>query len=211
LIDTTFEENDVAELSVFSNLANGHAFIHEQTNFKKNFARLGPVFVDNTSFLQLSRDNFGTANAGGQCAGIFLEDDLSLCFDREAACTGQCCAFGDESCDLYIEEDEDETQVADTEPVEDSKPAPRPAPVPSPPVNKPTPTTTSSASSINNESNDKKCGGFCKGFIFFAVISGVAIVIVFAVLVRKRRLRKATITGPSAAAMEAPELDKTIT
>jgi len=214
LIDTTFEENDVAELSVFSNLANGHAFIHEKTNFKKNFARLGPVFVDNSSFLQLSRDNFGTANSGGQCAGIFLEDDLSLCFDREATCTGQCCAFGDETCDLYIEEDDEEEEDVDvppetstmTEVEEEETPKTAPAPQPAP-VDTPATTTTSVVDT--SPQSGSSCGGFCKGFVIFAVAFGVALVVVIGAFMRRRRLKKSTIAGP--ATSDPPQLDRTIT
>merc|ERR1712151_1147418 len=167
LIDTSFVENDVAELSVFTNIGNGHAFIHENTNFKKNFARLGPVFVDNTSFLQLSRDNFGTQNMGGQCAGIFMEDDLSTCFDRQSRCTGQCCDFGDETCDLFIEEEEDETTVAEPETessvqpkidIDDTVTAPEPSP------SDEALTTSATAQPFK----EGACGGACKGFILFA-------------------------------------------
>jgi len=202
------------KLSVFSNLANGHAFIHEQTNFKKNFARLGPVFVDNTSFLQLSRDNFGTANTGGQCSGIFLEDDLSLCFDREATCTGQCCAFGDESCDLFIDEEEDESQVTETPPEEEveEEVVPRPAPVPSPPVSSPSSTSTSTTMASSSESSSSgTCGGFCKGFVTFAVIFGLALVVVVGAFMRRRRLKNTTVTGPASSVSEAPTLSTTIT
>lgn len=102
VFNTTFSENDVASLSVFTILANGHAYIHGFSHFRHNFARLGPVFVDQHSFLHLSRDNEGVFNAGStMCEGIFLEDDESFCFDKSRQCTGECCEFGDESCDLY--------------------------------------------------------------------------------------------------------------
>lgn len=103
LINSTFVNNNATELAVFTNVGNAHAFIHEDTSFINNYGRLGPVFIDQFSFLQLSRDNTGDANTGGQCDGIFFEDENSVCFDTEMQCTGNCCEFGDESCDLFLE------------------------------------------------------------------------------------------------------------
>jgi len=94
----------LSQLAIFSNIGNAHAFIHEDTSFHENSARLGPVFIDNYSYLQLSRDNEGSDNIGGQCDGIFMEDVNSLCLDRDLRCTGNCCAFGDETCDLFFDD-----------------------------------------------------------------------------------------------------------
>lgn len=115
LIGTSFTQNNATELAIFTNVGNAHAFIHKETSFLKNSARLGPVYVDNQSFLQLSRDNSGNANTGGQCDGIFLEDQLSSCFGKDKQCTGNCCEFGDESCDLLLEDDQMEVSQTESE------------------------------------------------------------------------------------------------
>lgn len=214
LIDTSFVENEVAELSVFTNIGNGHAFIHENTNFKKNFARLGPVFVDNTSFLQLSRDNFGTQNMGGQCAGIFMEDDLSTCFDRQSQCTGQCCDFGDETCDLFIEEEEDETTVA--EPETEAEPEVEPEVKPKIDIDtdtapEPSPSDEASTTSATAQPfKESACGDSCKGFIVFAAIFGLALITIVAVYTMRRRKNRDTVTGPNLATVAPPELNKEI-
>jgi len=117
LIDTTFVENEADELAIFTNIGNAHAFIHENSSFLENSARLGPVYIDKDSFLQLSEDNMGSGNTGGQCDGIFLEDKLSSCFDSQAQCSGDCCEFGDESCDLSTEGEQMEPPEKESEPI----------------------------------------------------------------------------------------------
>lgn len=177
------------QLAVFSVLGNGHAALSHGTNFKNNFAHLGPVYIDNKSFLRLSRDNFGTLNTGKKCDGIFLEDNLSKCTKRDAQCTGQCCAFGDESCDLY---DADSPSAA---------PSSKPRPVTTPPVSvsvsvsdSTTPVTTS-AMSENIKMGG--CNGFCIGFSILTVALVIIIGILATVYVRKSVTKKkmsATVT-----------------
>lgn len=101
-----FSANTVEKLGVMSVMSNAHAFIHKNTEFEFNKAKLGPVFIDASSFLQLSKDNTGNSNRGGieGCAGIYLEEAGSNCFIDNAPCYGECCAFGDESCDLYTDD-----------------------------------------------------------------------------------------------------------
>lgn len=205
LIGTTFEDNDVAQMGVFSVLGNGHAAISHDTTFSNNFARLGPVFIDSSSFLHLSRDNHGASNTGSKCDAIFLEDDLSTCADREAQCTGRCCAFGDESCDLF---DGDSPSAAPT-----SKPRPVTAPTPpNTPVSTPsTPSvTTSSVISSNNKSGG--CNGFCIAFSLVGAGLVVILAILITVYVRRRKHGK-EMSGTVAEApelAEPPELDKQI-
>jgi len=59
----------------------------------------------------------GSGNTGGQCDGIFLEDKLSSCFDSQAQCSGDCCEFGDESCDLSTEGEQMEPPEKESEPI----------------------------------------------------------------------------------------------
>lgn len=228
LVNTSFEENDVAELSVFTVLANGHALIHQNTSFTNNFARLGPVFVDSTSFLHLSRDNAGISNAGSMCNGIFLEDDASFCFDRSERCTGDCCEFGDETCDLYDNDNPSaapslapKTDAPNAAPVPPTDPAPNPAPVPASPTpptntNSDTQTSSSASASTNTRPSGKGdvCGGFCSGFAAIIAVLVVIVLVLVIMVVRKRRMRRdqpATVTTASELE-EPPELDdKSIT
>lgn len=204
LIDTTFDENDVAQLSVFSVLGNGHAFIHEQTNFKNNFARLGPVFIDHTSFLHLSRDNFGVANQGFDCNGIFLEDQLSTCFDQSLPCNGQCCAFGDTTCDLY-----DTVAPSHAPPTTSPTTSPTKSPTKSPfAVSFRDPTivltqTTKALDTPQNTETSGKCTGFCIGFIAMAVAIAVILIVVTVVFSRMSKKTK-MIPAASAAAPQLP-------
>jgi len=157
LIETTFTNNDVARGAVVSVRKEGHLFVHDQSTFTNNFSRLGPIFVDKTSFLQLSRDNFGVQNNGEYCDAILIEADDDECFNRNI-CTGNCCAFGDETCDLHIKENNPPTRspiqfppkvtrVPTTEPTKAPVKSPTKAPVKAPtraptkaPVKAPVPT-----------------------------------------------------------------------
>ena len=114
----------LSQLSTFSVLDGGHAFIHEGTSFKNNFARLGPIYIDSNSFLHLSIDNSGESNTGSKCDGIFLEGIDSMCFDKDEKCEGECCAFGDETCDLYTDD------VPSSSPSQAPKSFPKPSPTP---------------------------------------------------------------------------------
>lgn len=105
LIDTKFDNNEATKLAIFTTLNNGHAYIASGTYFNSNQARLGPIFIDKISFLQYSQDSDGADNAGHDCEAIFIEDDASNCAvpALDAICEGQCCKFGDISCDLNTE------------------------------------------------------------------------------------------------------------
>jgi len=181
LIGTEFVENNVAELAIFSVLEGGHSFIHEQTVFKENFARLGPVYIANGSNLHLSRDNSGMSNTGSQCDGIFLEDSTSKCFDIEEQCTGECCIFGDESCDLYTE---------DLPSVSPSTSAPTRSPVTPPSqLSRPTSPVSSISSSVSNEERGR-CTGYCLAFTsLISAVLVIAVLVGFFIL-RRRKLNK---------------------
>jgi len=222
LIGTELTENNVAELSTFSVLGGGHAFIHEGTSFKNNFARLGPIYIDNVSFLHLSRDNSGESNKGSKCDGIFLEDSESLCFDKNEKCEGECCAFGDETCDLYTDD------VPSSSPSQAPKSFPKPSPTPpspSPPsgqVSQPSTqgSTSSSSSSVamntqaNTESSGGSCTGYCLAFtaLFGAVL--VAILVIMFVIFRrtqaKRSMDASTASAGPSDFEDPPVVDKEI-
>lgn len=101
LKNTTLNGNKVDKLGIFSSVLRGHAYIFSDSTFKHNNAPLGPVFVDSLSYLQYSVDNFGENNTGHDCAGIFMESEGSTCTLEGTSCIGDCCDFGDMSCDEH--------------------------------------------------------------------------------------------------------------
>lgn len=145
--DCKFSMNKVEKMSIMTILMNGHAFIHKNTVFNNNIAKTGPVFIDSTSYLQLSRDNVGNQNQGEQCQELFLESQGSNCYIEGAPCYGECCALGDESCDLYTDDlpsvEPSAAPVGETPPPVDPVPAPTPPtvtpPAPTPAGDRPLP------------------------------------------------------------------------
>jgi len=103
LSSTTFESNTIDRFGVFSSVLGGHAYVLDDSSFMNNFAPFGPVFVDSQSFLQYSAGNSGQNNTGNVCEGLFLEEEGSTCYVAGTRCTGDCCEFGDDSCDLYTD------------------------------------------------------------------------------------------------------------
>jgi len=105
LLNTKFDNNEAGKLAIFSTINNGHAYLASGTLFNSNNARLGPVFVDSVSFLQYSEDSDGADNVGHQCGGIFIEEVGANCVTPalDGICSGDCCEFGDSSCDLHTE------------------------------------------------------------------------------------------------------------
>jgi len=162
LINSMLVDNNVAELAVLSVVNNGHAFIHELTSFSDNFAPFGPVYISSSSFLQLSRDNSGSENIGGECDAIFIEAEDSVCLDLESPCFGKCCEFGDESCDLYVETD--------------STPNTAPNPAPTSPSSPSRPMVSESTTSMATK-EEGKCEGFCIAFV--GVVAAIGGMLVF--------------------------------
>lgn len=75
----------------------------EHSSFTQNVAPLGPVYVDSLSYLQYSDENFGKNNTGHYCAAIFMESRGSSCKIAGTNCVGDCCDFGDDSCDVHTD------------------------------------------------------------------------------------------------------------
>lgn len=109
LQDTTFFNNRVF-LAVVDVLFGGHLVMRNTTSFTSNTITFVPVFLDSTSMLQLNsadvygnnQINIGSSTDNVGCLnGIFIEDENSYCL-HGGKCLGECCDFGDESCDMYI-------------------------------------------------------------------------------------------------------------
>merc|ERR1712151_330305 len=101
LIETTFVSN-IVKFAVVVVAYGGQLSIEQNTHFQENISPFVPIFVDNDSYLNLNIDNTGKLNSGEVCTeGVFLENDNSYCMEG-GKCNGECCPFGDESCDRYI-------------------------------------------------------------------------------------------------------------
>lgn len=107
--NSDFSENQVG-LSVISTIYGGHILIHTETSFSLNQSPAFTVFVDSDSYLELNEGNSKggmniisskDADTVDTCNdGIFLENKGSYCLFG-GICTGDCCPFGDESCDRH--------------------------------------------------------------------------------------------------------------
>lgn len=114
LIETTFVSN-IVKFAVIVVAYGGQLSIEQNTHFQENISPFVPIFVDNDSYLNLNIDNTGKLNSGQVCTeGIFLENMNSYCMEK-GKCDGECCPFGDESCDRYMSPEDaakEEMQVA---------------------------------------------------------------------------------------------------
>mmetsp|Transcript_59140 Transcript_59140/g.70568 ORF Transcript_59140/g.70568 Transcript_59140/m.70568 type:complete len:490 (-) Transcript_59140:87-1556(-) len=98
--DVSFNE---AGFAVVTSVLGARLFMHTDTYFNYNTDKVGPVFIDNKSFLYLNQDVHGENNRDSAC-DIFLESADSSCVSEGASCNGTCCGFGDESCDIMTSE-----------------------------------------------------------------------------------------------------------
>jgi len=113
-LDSDFKSNNAADLAIINALGNGHLSIESNTQFVNNKGRLGPVYVDSTSFLRLADETIsGTGNEGIQDCdnGIFMEYQPEVtmgasktnCTFSSEVCFGNCCAFGNQKCDIMTD------------------------------------------------------------------------------------------------------------
>jgi len=113
-LDSDFKSNISPELAIINALGNGHLSIESNTQFVNNKGRLGPVYVDSTSFLRLADETIsGTGNEGIQNCdnGIFMEYQPEVtmgaaktnCTFSSQVCFGNCCAFGNKKCDIMTD------------------------------------------------------------------------------------------------------------
>jgi len=116
---TTFADNRVF-LAIVDVLFGGHLIMRNDTHFESNTITFVPVFLDSTSMLQYNKDVTGLDQVslgpegdgeGQNCVnGIFLEDKNSYCL-HGGKCLGDCCDFGDETCDEFVPRDSTATQM----------------------------------------------------------------------------------------------------
>lgn len=100
IVETTFI-NNIVDYAVIGVAYGGKLSMEKGTHFQDNISPFVPVFIDNDSFLNLNVDNTGKDNVGQTCEdGIFLEKDNSYCMEG-GKCEGDCCPFGDDTCDRY--------------------------------------------------------------------------------------------------------------
>lgn len=223
LINTKFHKNDAQKLGIFSTLNNGHAYLASGSYFSNNTARLGPVFIDQASFLQYSEDANGLDNTGKTCNTILFEDDGANCAvpALDAICTGDCCAFEDESCDLHNSETTSPTASATMMLTDYPTPSPAGA---TPSVSTPTgskpsdtrPTNTRPADNMSPTNNDIQmdglietkddvpaesgvCSGYCIAFSLVLTFYVVLVAVLVAMGIRRRKIRKETMQETSLA------------
>lgn len=102
LIDSDVSYNEVG-FATLANIYGGRLFMHDNVIFTNNYDKSGPVFVDKDSQLYLNQDVTGNSNIGSGC-DIFLEQkEQSQCLSTDEPCLGDCCGFGDTTCDLMTE------------------------------------------------------------------------------------------------------------
>lgn len=107
LIDTKFQNNDVGVFLVGA-LYGSQLYIQDKTSFVNNTSPLFTVYIDSNSILEVNeKSTFGDESYSPACAnGVFLENDNSYCLYQGGTCHGNCCAFGNSTCDNYKSEDE---------------------------------------------------------------------------------------------------------
>jgi len=100
IVETTFI-NNIVDYAVIGVAYGGKLSMEGNTHFQDNVSPFVPVFVDNDSYLNLNVDNTGKNNVGLVCKdGIFLEKENSYCMEG-GKCEGDCCKFGDDTCDRF--------------------------------------------------------------------------------------------------------------
>lgn len=187
-----FSENTVG-LSVISTIYGGHILIHTDTSFNQNLSPAFTVFVDSDSYLELNEGNTKggmnviastDAEIVDTCNdGIFLETEGSYCLFG-GVCSGDCCPFGDDSCDRH-------------DPKKDDAPSPIPD-VATPTeqtledmtVNEPELTFTApKAFSVNHsaQSDGGSCGGGCIAMATLIPLVVIALGLMAFRMIRKRR------------------------
>jgi len=100
IVETSFI-NNIVDYAVIGVAYGGKLSMEGNTHFQDNVSPFVPVFVDNDSYLNLNVDNTGKNNLGITCKdGIFLEKENSYCMEG-GKCEGECCKFGDDTCDRF--------------------------------------------------------------------------------------------------------------
>lgn len=101
VIETTFI-NNIVGYAVIGVAYGGQLSIEGNTHFQDNISPFVPVFVDSDSFLNLNVNNTGSDNLGIVCVdGIFIEKAKDSYCMEGGKCEGDCCSFGDDTCDRY--------------------------------------------------------------------------------------------------------------
>jgi len=107
LTHTQFKNNDVGVFLVGA-LYGSQLYIQDKTSFVNNTSPLFTVYVDSNSVLEVNeKTSFGDDSYSPACAnGVFLENDNSYCLYQGGTCHGNCCAFGNITCDNFQSEEE---------------------------------------------------------------------------------------------------------
>jgi len=103
LSDSKFENNEVG-VFVIGALYGSQLYIQDGTSFINNTSPLFTVYVDSNSVLEVNEDGtYGIDSYSPGCSnGVFLENDNSYCLYQGGTCHGNCCAFGNTTCDNLL-------------------------------------------------------------------------------------------------------------
>jgi len=182
LSDSKFDNNEVG-VFIIGALYGSQLYIQDGTSFINNTSPLFTVYVDSNSILEVNEDgSYGIDSYSPGCSnGVFLENDNSYCLYQGGTCHGNCCAFGNTTCDNFLTEAEQQ-EITVNEDITMVGPNNSPQT-----VNEITDTMKAGASNNNSNASSGGCTGACVGLAVAIPILVVAIAALGFLYYKKKR------------------------
>jgi len=168
VIQSDFIQNKVGVFTIGA-LFGSKLYLEEGTKFTDNDSPAFTVFVDNDSSLEINESTSGNGGTAQVCAdGIFIENDAAYCLYQGGVCHGNCCNFGNNTCDVFMSDKELQEAKVDQD-VEFNQ--------------------GQSNAATDSGKKSKKCGGGCLAAAIVVPIAVVSILVVAVLLMKRKKDR----------------------